>query len=148
MKHIIFFVLLIFYSCSKNEDESKQWEKIISLRENKNYDSTIILSEKILKNKNTQYRAPAIYMIADVSFNFLKDYKKAIYYFNLFTIENPENNLTPISIYISGFIYRYNLNNKDSALYKYKLFEKKYPNHEYIEIVKSEIISLENEKRN
>ena len=118
-------------------------------RENKEFAKSIDLCKKIISEyPKSNYYAPAIYMIADISYNNLKNYVEAKDYFNQFEKLNLENELTPIAIYISGFIYEYHLNKSDSAIIKYEKFIQQYPNHKYSEIVQTELQILKNETGN
>lgn len=137
---------LIIISCSNKSDE-KLWIKAEECKKRNNYDSTIYFCKEIIKKyPDGNYIAPAIYLIADLSYNKTKNYKEASHYFNLFIEKYPNEELTPYAMYISGFIYIYNLNKIDSGKLKYEKFLKLFPNHKLTSIVKNEIAFLNNHK--
>ncbi|HAP36782.1 MAG TPA: hypothetical protein DCQ28_12905 [Bacteroidetes bacterium] len=141
MKLFIPVFLLFLNACSNFTDE-ELWIKIELAKANKNWDSTLQVSQKIIKDfPQGRYGGWARFALAE-SYRFKNQPREALDNYKLFHEQYPEMQPSALSLFLTGYIYNNNLQMFDSAKIYYEKFLLKYPNHDLAPTVKFELESI------
>ncbi len=134
-------ISMLFFSCAQLSDE-ELWIKIEQAKANNNWDSTMQVSLRILKEyPNGQYGGWAQFALAE-SYRFKNQPREALDNYKLFYEQHPDMQPSALSLFLTGYIYNNNLQVYDSAKIFYEQFLLKYPNHDLAPTVKFELASL------
>jgi len=129
-------------SCGNLTDE-ELWIKIEQAKAHNNWDSTLQVSQRIIKDfPQGRYSGWARFAIAE-SYRFKNQPREALDNYKLFHEQYPEMQPSALALFLIGYIYNNNLQMIDSAKIFYKEFLQKYPNHDLAPTVKFELESIE-----
>jgi tetratricopeptide (TPR) repeat protein len=141
MKILLSFILLFLISCNSLTDE-ELWIKIERAKANENWDSTLQVSQRIIRDfPQGHYCGWARFAIAE-SYRFKNQPREALDNYKLFYEQYPEMQPSALSLFLTGYIYNNNLQMFDSAKIFYKEFLTKFPNHDLATTVKFELESM------
>lgn len=141
MKKLLPFIILFLNSCSNFTDE-ELWIKVEQAKANNNWDSTLQVSQRIIKDyPQGHYSSWARFAIAE-SYRFKNQPREALDNYKLFHQQYPDMQPAALSLFLTGYIYNNNLQMFDSAKIFYGMFLKIYPNHELAPSVKFELESI------
>jgi len=141
LKLLIPFVLVCLYSCGNFTDEDL-WIKIERAKANNNWDSTLQVSQRIIKEyPSGRYTGWARFAIAE-SYRFKNQPREALDNYKLFYEQYPEMQPAALSLFLTGYIYSNNLMMFDSAEIYYEEFLQKFPTHELVPSVKFELEAI------
>ncbi len=141
MKLFIPLFLLHLTSCGNYTDE-ELWIKIEQARATENWDSTLQVSQRIIKDyPQGRYGGWARFALAE-SFRFKNQPREALDNYKLFHEQYSQMQPAALSLFLTGYIYNNNLQMFDSAKYYYEKFLLQFPNHDLIPTVKYELESL------
>jgi len=135
------FVSVMFFSCSKETeetmllnakaklDEAKKFETDNKTEDAKRtYAETIDLYKSVLKEYPSSAKAPEVYrIIAELYDNALVDYDNAIRFYKELVDKYPATKEAKYGLFMMGYIYDDKVKNKDLAKEYYKKFLDKYP---------------------
>ena len=141
MKFFIPLFLLLLSSCGDVTDE-ELWIKIEQAKANENWDSTLQVSQRIIRDfPQGRYAAWARFALAE-SYRFKNQPREALDNYKLFHEQYSEMQPVALSLFLTGYIYNNNLQMLDSAKYYYEKFLVQFPNHDLTPTVKYELESL------
>ncbi|MDP1677989.1 MAG: tetratricopeptide repeat protein [Bacteroidota bacterium] len=141
MKLFIPLVLFFLYSCDSFTDE-ELWIKIEQAKANKNWDSTLQVSQRIIRDfPQGRYAGWARFALAE-SYRFKNRPREALDNYKLFHEQYPEMQPAALSMFLTGYMYNNNLQMYDSAKIYYEEFLQKFPNHDLAPTVKFELESM------
>ncbi len=141
MKTLSVFVCVFIAGCSSLSDEDL-WKKVEQAKANRNWDSTIQVSQRILKEyPEGRYGSWARFALAE-SYRFKNQPREALDNYKIFIDRYSDMQPGALSLFLVGYIYGNNLHLYDSAKIYYERFLVKYPGHELIPSVKLELESL------
>lgn len=141
MKPLLSLLFVYIAGCSSLSDE-ELWKKVEQAKANRNWDSTIQVSQRILKEyPEGRYGSWARFALAE-SYRFKNQPREALDNYKIFIERYPEMQPGALSLFLIGYIYANNLQMYDSAKFYYERFLITYPGHELIPSVKLEIESL------
>ncbi len=141
MKIFISFFLFLFTSCSNITDQ-ELWMKIEHAKGNKNWDSTMQVSQRIIRDfPNGRYVGWARFALAE-SYRFKNQPREALDNYKLFHKQYPEMQPSALSLFLTAYIYNNNLQMFDSAKVYYEEFLKEFPDHDLAPSVKFELESI------
>lgn len=141
MKYFLSIFLLVLFGCSNFTDE-ELWIKIEQAKANKNWDSTMQISQKIINDfPHGRYGGWARFALAE-SYRFKNQPREALDNYKLFYEQYPEMQPSALSLFLTGYIYNNNLQMFDSAKTYYEIFLLKFPNHDLVPTVKFELESI------
>lgn len=140
-KLFIPLVLMFLSSCSDFSDE-ELWIKIEQAKANENWDSTLQVSQRIIREfPQSRYGGWARFALAE-SYRFKNQPRGALDNYKLFYEHYSEMQPAALSLFLTGYIYNNNLQMSDSAKHFYEKFLQQYPNHDLAPTVKYELQSL------
>ena len=69
-------VFLNFYSCEKNNNLNEMWDKAEVYYQNKNFDDSVIILNKIINMENTSedLKVKSLFLISEIYLNEYKEY--------------------------------------------------------------------------
>ncbi len=138
---ICFFLPLLFIACG-GFTEDELWTKVEQAKANRNWDSTMQVSQRILKEyPQGRYRGWAQFALAE-SHRFKNQHREALDNYKLFVEKYPEMQPGAVSLFLVGYIYGNNLLVYDSAKIFYEQFLMKYPSHDLAPTVQLELQTL------
>ena len=142
MNYTLFILALSFFiGCSSLSDE-ELWRKVEQAKANHNWDSTMQVSQRILKDfPQGHYGGWARFALAE-SYRFKNQPREAVDNYKLFVEKYHEMQPGALSLFLVGYIYSNDLHMNDSAKFYFELFLGKYPNHELVPSVKFELESI------
>lgn len=141
MKILIPVLLFLLNSCGSFTDE-ELWIKIEQAKANKNWDSTLQVSQRIIKEyPHGRYIGWARFALAE-SYRFKNQPREALDNYKLFHEQYPEMQPSALSLFLTGYIYNNNLQMFDSAKIFYEEFLQKFPKHDLAPTVKFELESI------
>ena len=141
MKILIPVLLFLLNSCGSFTDE-ELWIKIEQAKANKNWDSTLQVSQWIIKEyPHGRYIGWARFALAE-SYRFKNQPREALDNYKLFHEQYPEMQPSALSLFLTGYIYNNNLQMFDSAKIFYEEFLQKFPKHDLAPTVKFELESI------
>jgi len=141
MKLFIPLCLISLYSCGNFTDQ-ELWIKIEQAKANKNWDSTMQVSQRIIRDfPRGHYGGWARFALAE-SYRFKNQPREALDNYKLFYEQYPEMQPAALSLFLTGYIYNNNLQMFDSAKIYYEKFLQKFPNHDLAPTVKLELESI------
>lgn len=132
---------LLFISCGGFTEE-ELWTKVEQAKMNSNWDSTMQVSQRILKEyPQGRYSGWAQFAIAE-SHRFKNQNREALENYKLFIEKYPGMQPSAVSLFLVGYIYSNNLLVYDSAKIYYEQFMIKYPSHDLAPTVLLELQTL------
>lgn len=135
------FTLVMWSACSSLSDE-ELWKRVEAAKAGKNWDSTLIVSQRILTEfPSGRFASWARFAMAE-SYRFKNQPREALDNYRIFEQTYPEMQAAPLSLFLVGYLYANNLQQTDSAKYYYRQFLERYPQHELIPTVQLELNSL------
>jgi len=141
MKFVVVIILSFYAGCSSLSEE-ELWKMVEQAKVNKNWDSTLQVSQRILKEyPEGKFGGWARFAIAE-SYRFKNQPREALNNYKLFVDQYSEMQPAALSLFLVGYIYGNNLNMYDSAKVYYEQFLVRYPNHDLVPSVKLELESL------
>jgi tetratricopeptide (TPR) repeat protein len=142
MNNIPFITALAFLiGCSSLSDE-ELWKKVELAKANHNWDSTIQVSQRILKEfPDGRFGGWARFALAE-SYRFKNQPREALDHYKLFVQKYHDMQPGALSLFLVGYIYSNDLHMNDSAKFYFEQFLVKYPNHELVPSVKFELESI------
>ena len=141
MKLLLPLLIVFVSSCGRFTDE-ELWIKIEQAKANKNWDSTLQVSQRIINDyPNGRYGGWARFALAE-SYRFKNQPREALDNYKLFHEQYPEMQPSALSLFLTGYIYNNNLQMFDSAKVYYEEFLKKFPTHDLSPTVKFELESI------
>lgn len=141
MKLLLLLLIVFLNSCGSYTDE-ELWIKIERAKANNNWDSTLQVSQRILKDyPNGRYSGWARFALAE-SYRFKNQPREALDNYKLFHEQYPEMQPSALSLFLTGYIYSNNLQMFDSAKIFYEEFLQKYPKHDLAPTVRFELESI------
>ncbi|MDD8018993.1 MAG: tetratricopeptide repeat protein [Bacteroidota bacterium] len=142
MKYLInIFFFICFFGCSSLTDD-ELWKKVESAKANNNWDSTLSVCQRILKEyPKGRFAGWARFGIAE-SYRFKNQPREALDNYKLFYEQNPNMQPSALSLFLTGYIYNNNLQMYDSAKFFYGKFLEKYPQHDLAPTVRFELETI------
>ncbi len=141
MKAAAIFLVVCLTGCSSLSEE-ELWKRIESAKANKNWDSTLQVSQRILKEyPDGRFGSWARFAIAE-SYRFKNQPREALDNYKIYVERYPDLPPAVLSLFLVGYIYGNNLQMTDSAKYYLEEFLQKYPQHELAPSVRLELESL------
>lgn len=139
--YLSFFCSLFFLSCSSLTEE-ELWIKVEQAKANNNWDSTMMVSQMILREfPQGPYAGWARFALAE-SHRFKNHPREALIHYKIVTEQYPELQPAAVSLFLVGFIYANNLQAYDSARWFYREFLTKYPNHDLVPSIQLELETM------
>lgn len=139
--NVCFFFSMLFISCGGFTEE-ELWTKVEQAKANSNWDSTMQVSQRILKEyPHGRYSGWAQFALAE-SYRFKNQHREALDNYKLFIGKYPAMKPSAVSLFLVGYIYGNNLLVYDSAKIFYEQFMMKYPSHDLAPTVQLELQTL------
>lgn len=135
-------LLVVWLTGCSSLSEEELWKRIESAKANKNWDSTLQVSQRILiEYPDGRFGSWARFAIAE-SYRFKNQPREALDNYKIYAERYPDLPPAVLSLFLVGYIYGNNLQMKDSAKYYLEEFLKKYPEHDLVPSVRLELESL------
>ncbi len=142
MKAAAVFILVMWAAGCSSLSEDELWKKIESAKANKNWDSTLQVSQRILKEyPDGRFGSWARFAAAE-SYRFKNQPREALDNYKIYVEKYPELPPAVLSLFFVGYMYSNNLQMNDSARYYFEEFLKKYPDHDLAPSVRLELETL------
>lgn len=144
MKYFSFALLflLTITSCSR-KNETELWKEAQTASQAGKFQTAVEHCQEIVERfQESPYADSALYRIAVIYNNDIRDYAKAAQSYLKYQTVFPESKEAPTALFLSAFIYNNELRKLDSAKALYEQFLQKYPSHPLANSAKFEMETL------
>ena len=137
-------VFLNFYSCEKNNNLNEMWDKAEVYYQNKNFDDSVIILNKIINMENTSedLKVKSLFLISEIYLNEYKEYDISLSFLDQILNFHQGHNLHKRALFTKAYINANYLDAYTDAIVLYNLFLESYPNDELISSVNYELEEL------
>lgn len=145
MKHSIFLLaalLVVHAGCSRPSPEEYMGKATVAINERMFHVAIEELEKLIAEHPQSSQAEEAMYMIAKIQNDELKDYPKAIATYKRYLDMYPQGKYAPIAVFLSAYLYHNELNDLTNAKVMYERFLASYPDHEMAPSAKFELDNL------
>jgi outer membrane protein assembly factor BamD (BamD/ComL family) len=145
MKRLFSFVafsLVALTGCSKPSPDEYMGKATVAINE-RNFNVAIEEYEKLIADHPQSPQAEeALYMIAKLQNDELKNYPRAIEVYKRYLDMYPQGKYAPVTVFLSAYLYHNELNDLPHAKEMYERFLASYPDHEMAPSAKFELDNL------
>ncbi|HXG00974.1 MAG TPA: tetratricopeptide repeat protein [Bacteroidota bacterium] len=139
---ILALSLVVLSGCSKPSPEEYTSKATVAINE-RNFNVAIEEYEKLIADHPQSPQAEeALYMIARLQNDELKNYPKAIETYKRYLDMYPQGKYAPVAVFLSAYLYHNELNDLPHAKEMYERFLASYPDHEMAPSAKFELDNL------
>ena len=137
-------VFLNFYSCEKNNNLNEMWDKAEVYYQNKNFDDSVIILNKIINMENTSedLKVKSLFLISEIYLNEYKEYDISLSFLDQILNFYQGHNLHKRALFTKAYINANYLDAYTDAIVLYNLFLESYPNDELVSSVNYELEEL------
>ena len=145
LKRIIYLILLlVIFSCEKNNNLNEMWDKAEVYYQNKNFDDSVIILNKIINMENTSedLKVKSLFLISEIYLNEYKEYDISLSFLDQILNFHQGHNLHKRALFTKAYINANYLDSYTDAIILYNLFLESYPNDEMVSSVNYELEEL------
>lgn len=137
-------VFLNFYSCEKNNNLNEMWDKAEVYYQNKNFDDSVIILNKIINmgNASEDLKVKSLFLISEIYLNEYKEYDISLSFLDQILNFHQGHSLHKRALFTKAYINANYLDAYTDAIILYNLFLESYPNDELVSSVNYELEEL------
>ena len=137
-------VFLNFYSCEKNNNLNEMWDKAEVYYQNKNFDDSVIILNKIINMENAaeDLKVKSLFLISEIYLNEYKEYDISLSFLDRILNFHQGHTLHKRALFTKAYINANYLDAYTDAIILYNLFLESYPNDELVSSVNYELEEL------
>jgi len=137
---ITIFIVILFTSCGIFKSAEELYSEAELKRNNGDSIEALEILKKITNKFSDQEKASkAQYLIAEIYYQDLRDFSKAINEYSILREKYPQSPQVPFSLFMQGFIYANMLSDFEKARHHYQDFLNIFSNHELAQSVTFEL---------
>ncbi|MBX2992575.1 MAG: tetratricopeptide repeat protein [Bacteroidetes bacterium] len=139
---ILLLSIILLASCGKPAPEEYVGKATVAINE-KNFALAIEEFEKLIKDLPDSPQAEeAMFTIAKIQSDELKDFPKAIAAYKRYLEKYPNGSQAPLAVFMTGYIFHNELHDLDNARSTFESYLSKYPDHEMVPSARFELENL------
>lgn len=139
---ILLFSIIFLAGCGKPAPEEYVGKATLAINE-KNFALALEEFEKLINDHpNSPQAEEAMFTIAKIQSDELKDFPKAIAAYKRYMEKYPNGHQAPLALFMTGYIFHNELHDLDNARSTFETYLSKYPDHEMVPSARFELENL------